>query len=100
MIEILLICSSGLSTSYLVKEMQIAAEKLNINVNINAIGIAASQNHVDKVDVILLTPQVRHKFLEISALVSKNTPVGLIDITSYAAIDGDLILNYALGLIK
>ena len=62
MTNILLVCSAGMSTSMMVKKMQEAAEEKKIEAEIWAVGDADAVNNVEKMDVMLLGPQVR--FLE------------------------------------
>ena len=60
MVNILLVCSAGMSTSMLVKRMQESAEAKGLEANIWAVGDANSKDAAKKADIILLGPQVRY----------------------------------------
>ena len=57
--NIMLVCSAGMSTSMLVTKMEAAASSQGIDAKIWAIPEAQLQADIDKCDVILLGPQVR-----------------------------------------
>lgn len=56
--NILLVCNAGMSTSMLVQKMQAAAKEQGIEVAIQAKSVTDAANEIDKVDVLLLGPQV------------------------------------------
>lgn len=97
MINILLICSEGMSTSLLAKKMSEAAQEKNIEVNIWAVSGTAAADNVNKADVIILGPQVRYMLSKISQLVTdKNKPVYVADMRHYGTVNGKALLEEAL----
>lgn len=98
MINILLICSSGMSTSMLVKKMQEAAAEGNIEANIWAIGDAESSVNIPKADIVLLGPQVKF-LLEKKQKEAKDIPVRVIDMRTYGKMDGKKVLEEALAVL-
>lgn len=98
MINILLICSSGMSTSMLVKKMQEAAAEDNIEANIWAIGDAESSINIPKADIVLLGPQVKF-LLEKKQKEAKDIPVRVIDMRTYGRMDGGKVLQEALAVL-
>lgn len=100
MVNILLVCSAGMSTSMLVKKMQEAAVKNNVEANIWAVGDAESPTNAPKADVIMLGPQVRFLEKKMKDLVKDEKPVQVIDMASYGTMNGEKVLKQALSLIN
>ncbi|NBI07208.1 PTS sugar transporter subunit IIB [Senegalia massiliensis] len=96
MINILLVCSAGMSTSMLVKKMQEAADKKNIEANVWAVGDAESQEESKKADIILLGPQVRYLEAKMKERVDNKKPVSVIDMLVYGTMNGEKALDNAL----
>ncbi|SHI57553.1 PTS sugar transporter subunit IIB [Clostridium intestinale] len=95
MVNILLCCSGGMSTSILVKKMKAAAIEKGIETEIWAIQMQDIDKHKEKADIILLGPQIRYALGEIQAEVSTK-PVFVIDIMDYGTMNGEKVLNIAL----
>ena len=66
--NILLICSAGMSTSMMMKRMKEAAAAKHINANIWAVGEGLAKEHIPKADIILLGPQVRYLLQKIEEM--------------------------------
>lgn len=99
--RIMLVCSSGSSTSLLVKKMQEAASKKGLeDVEITATAQADAKNHYDSVDVVLLGPQVRYLYNELKkTLASKNVALDVINSRDYGLMNGEAVLEQALKLL-
>ncbi|SHE69503.1 PTS system, cellobiose-specific IIB component [Seinonella peptonophila] len=99
--NILLVCSAGMSTSILVNKMQQAASKQNIEVQIEALSEADLKSKLDQADVILIGPQVRYLKTQIQKKAKPHQiPVDVIDSIAYGTMDGDKVLAQAKGLIE
>lgn len=99
--RILLVCSAGMSTSLLVSKMQIAAKEQGLEVWINAVAESEVKNHEDKIDVVLLGPQVRFLLSKLNAKMEpKGVPVAVINTIDYGTMNGEKVLKHALGLIN
>lgn len=98
MVNILLCCSAGMSTSLMVTKMQASAAERGIEATIWAVPEAEAQANADKADVILLGPQVRFLLDKIKA-VAGDTPVEVIDMRAYGMMDGAKVLDQGLKLI-
>lgn len=96
MINILLVCTAGMSTSMLVKKMQEAAEKKEIEANIWSTGDADSQEQAKRADIILLGPQVRYLESNMKEKVDNKIPVSVIDMRIYGTMNGEKALDNAL----
>lgn len=98
MVNILLVCSAGMSTSMMVKKMQEAAVKKGIEANIWAVGDAESASNAPKADVIMLGPQVRFLKSKMEATAG-DKPVAVIDMAAYGMMNGEKVFEQALSLI-
>ncbi|GAB6168193.1 PTS sugar transporter subunit IIB [Clostridium carnis] len=99
MVNILLICSAGMSTSLLVTKMQKAAEAKNIEANIWAVGDAESGLNIPKADIVLLGPQVKFLLSKIKGQAN-GKPVAAIDMVAYGTMNGEKVLDSALKLLE
>ena len=98
MLKILLVCSAGMSTSFLVEKMKKSAEVKGIEAEIKAIPEAQANEYVGKIDILLLGPQV--KYLEGSMKeMFGDTPVSVINM-DYGAMNGEKVLNSVLEILK
>lgn len=97
--NILLVCTAGMSTSFLVEKMKKSAQEKNIEANILAIPEASASEYVDKVDVVLLGPQVKYLEASIKELFGE-TPVEVINMVDYGTMNGEKVLELALSKIK
>ncbi|WP_042349937.1 PTS sugar transporter subunit IIB [Bacillus massiliigorillae] len=97
--NILLVCSAGMSTSMLVTKMEKAAADKGITAKIWAVSGDAARDHIHTADVLLLGPQVRFLLNQMKALAE---PVGVkvevINPMDYGMMDGEKVLNQALSL--
>lgn len=100
--RIMLVCSSGSSTSLLVKKMQEAARKKGLaDVQIFATAQADAKNHYENTDVLLLGPQVRYLYNDLKkALASKKLLLDIINSRDYGTMNGDAVLEQALKLME
>lgn len=100
MVNILLVCSAGMSTSMLVKRMQESAEAKGIEANIWAVGDANSKDAAKKADIILLGPQVRYLKSKTEKMVDGRIPVEVIDMRVYGSMNGEKALDSAMDVLE
>lgn len=100
MINILLVCSAGMSTSMLVKRMKESADKKGIEANIWSVGDADSVDATKKADIVLLGPQVRYLEKTMNERVKHEIPVSVIDMRVYGSMNGEAALESALQLLE
>jgi len=96
--NIYLVCNAGMSTSILVRKMQEAAAKDNLDVHIEAFSVEILDEKVDAADVVLLGPQIRHMLNDVRKVVAEKCPVDVIDMRDYGMIRGDKVLARALKM--
>lgn len=100
MVNILLVCSAGMSTSLLVRKMQEAAANKELDAEIWAVGDAESSEESKKADIILLGPQVRFLEKKMKERVGNDKPVAVIDMASYGTMNGAKVLENALTTLE
>ena len=82
----------------MVKKMQEAAAEKKIEAEIWAVGDADAVNNVEKMDVMLLGPQVRFLESKMKAIAG-GKPVSVIDMQAYGTMNGAKVLEQALKLL-
>lgn len=101
MVKIALFCAGGMSTSILVKKMKEAAEKIGLEVDLEAYPESTLAKRLEEgIDVALLGPQVRFKLTSLKALCEpKGVPIDVINTMDYGLMNGEKVLNQALKLL-
>ncbi len=97
---IMLVCAAGMSTSLMVERMKKAANAKGIEADIFAVSAGEADSYLEKVDVLLLGPQVRFmkkQFEEKGAPF--DIPLDVIPMTDYGMMNGEKVLEQALKLI-
>ncbi|WP_188456622.1 PTS sugar transporter subunit IIB [Virgibacillus oceani] len=98
--RILLACSSGMSTSLLVKKMEEEAKEKGVDVEIWAVAQDKAPSEMEKADVLLIGPQMRFMKKKFSKRAEEvGIPLDVIDPVAYGRVDGKAVLNMALELI-
>ena len=97
--NILLVCAAGMSTSLLVNKMKAAAKERGLEIEINALPVSECSSVIDKVDIVLLGPQVRFQKPQVDALVNGRIPVEVIDMRLYGTMNGKAILEQVIAKI-
>ena len=102
MINIMLTCSAGMSTSLLVLHMQDEAKKRGLEANIWAVSeTTVRKEYAEKqIDCILVGPQLRYLMNQVKTQTENSIPVELIDMRTYGMMDGKKALDQALKAIE
>lgn len=97
--NIVIFCGAGMSSSLLVTKVREAAQKVNLECNINAYSLMLAETKGKDADCILVGPQVR---LSIDKLKTQfpNTPIEMIDMEAYGLMNGMAVLKQAVRMIK
>lgn len=100
--NIVLVCNAGMSTSVLVQKMEKAAKARELEVKITACSIEVLEEMIstEKVDVIMVGPQIRHMMPNLKKIANGVIPLDLIDMRDYGMMDGEKVLNKAIELIE
>ena len=93
-LNILVFCIAGASTSYFVESMKEAANKQNIEVNIRSDVVMPFPKDASRFDVILLAPQVKSWTKTIKKLTSeRDIPIIPIPFSVYGLHEFDKVFN-------
>ncbi|MFC3393887.1 PTS sugar transporter subunit IIB [Brenneria rubrifaciens] len=99
--KILLCCAAGMSTSMLVQKMEKVAKEQGVDVEITAVGFDEFVEIIDEYDCCLLGPQIKYKLAELKNLAEKkNKPIAVIGTLDYGMMNGEKVLNDALGMMR
>lgn len=97
--KIVLLCSEGMSTCFLVSKMKTEALNQGVDCIINSCCESDLDAFKDNMDVLLLAPQIKFLKGEITTKF-KNIPIGVIDSLDYGTMNGAKVFNQAVGLLK
>ena len=97
--NILLLCSSGLSTSLLVNRVQKLATERDIDINVSTTSSNTYKRFADNADVILLGPQVRYMLREVQK-AAPDTTVSVIDSCAFKRMNGSAVLDHIVELLQ
>lgn len=92
MLNIILLCSSGMSTSLLVNKMREAAIEMEMECRINAYPVSDAADKGKDADIILLGPQIRFGKKRVEE-DCPGVPVICIDMKLYGTLDGRGVLE-------
>ncbi|TZE82972.1 PTS sugar transporter subunit IIB [Calorimonas adulescens] len=100
--NILLVCSGGMSTSLLVNKMAKEGQKRGINgLKVEADSVDNLDKIIDKYDVVLLGPQVQYKEKWVKEVAARHgRPYAVIPPQVYGLVDGAKALDLALNTAK
>lgn len=99
MINVVLFCSTGLSTKLLIRKMEMAAEEKDLEISIRSYPEVQMELYIRDADVVLIGPQIKYALREIQEECKKhNIPLEVISPRDYGLLDGTKVLNQALRL--
>lgn len=91
--KILLVCAGGMSTSILMKKMKEYWAEKQIDLTIDAVGLAEYEEQSKQFDIILVGPQVSYKTKEIKE--TTKLPCAAIESFDYAIANCENIMALA-----
>lgn len=100
---VLLICTAGITTGLLVKNIQRAADEQKINIHVySAPAIIAEQIiQTQSVDALLIGPQSQYEVNRLKDFLNyKAVPYKLISEEAYETLNGEAVLKDSLTLLK
>ena len=96
MLTISLICNLGMSTSMLIQKLVDYAKTKDIETDVDALPFDKLGDRIDRTDILLIGPQVRHLFKKLQAEYGDRIPViQVMDMSSYALLKADKIFDEA-----
>lgn len=101
MVEILLACGAGMSTSMLVQRMESAAKEKDIDAKIWAVALTEVEENIEKnnVDILLIGPQVKYNVPKFKEKFEPEIVVTDINMMDYGRMNGEKVLEDALKLL-
>ena len=99
--KILLVCAGGFSTTMMMEEMKKVingSSKLELeDFPMEAVGIDRLSNVIDSYEVLLMGPQLSHKFDYVKGMADKRRiPTVLLTSEIYGAMDGATVIKQAI----
>lgn len=90
-LNIILACNAGMSTSILCRRMKDEAARRGLDVTIEAVPVSDLEDCAATADIILLGPQVR--YAEKSVRGYAKCPVEVLEMKEYGSMNGGAILD-------
>ncbi|GFP74522.1 PTS sugar transporter subunit IIB [Clostridium fungisolvens] len=92
--RIILCCSQGMSSSIFVRALRKEIKEQNLDYIVASIGLFELSKYIDKTDIVLLAPQVKYAFKDVSKMSSDyNIPTILINESDYGIMDVKKVLK-------
>jgi len=101
MINVMFVCSAGMSTSLLVEKVKKEAAANGVEMNIYAVGESEAKKDLKQAEVLLLGPQVR--YLESAfrkALDGSDVKLAVIEMRTYGLMDGKKVYQQIMELLE
>lgn len=101
--KVLLVCSAGMSTDFLVQKLKKAIAEKNVNYDFSACPLNTTnfRDLIKGFDVLLLAPQVRYRIDEVQALTKElKIPMESIPFQIYGLCDTEKIIAMVDRLLK
>lgn len=98
--KILLVCSEGMSTSFITMKMNDIAKEKHVDVLVYAKSESLIEEELDKVDCILLGPQISYLENKIKERVHGKVPIESISTLDFGRMNALAILKQAIRLLN
>lgn len=99
---ILLICTAGITTGLLVKNVQQAADEKNLDVHVYSVPAIVAEQIIQNqhVDALMIGPQSKYEVARLQDFLNyKAVPFKLISKEDYETLDGEAVLKDSLRLL-
>ena len=92
--RIIICCSQGMSSSIFVRALRKEIKEQNLDYTVASIGIYELSKYIEKADFVLLAPQVKYAFKDISEMSKAyNIPTVLINEKDYGIMNVKKVLK-------
>ena len=98
--NLLLVCGSGASSSFMAAKMRMAAKEMNLDINIMARAEAEMVNYADDVDAVMVGPHLSGYFEDLKKLYGNDKPVILMHKEYYGKLDGKKAIEHLLSELE
>lgn len=99
-INVLLVCGSGASSSFMAAKMRMAARERGIDINARARAESEIMNYYEDVDAIMIGPHLFVYYDEVKKRFGDQCAVILMKKDYYGTLDGDKALDHLLAELK
>lgn len=98
-INIVLLCAGGMSTSILMKNIEVAASEINFKCIVNAYGVYKAKDVVANADIVLVGPQMRYALPGLIETYPEK-PISVIDMRDYGTMNGHNVIKTVKQIFK
>ena len=99
--KILLLCSGGFSSSLLVEKLKQAAAQKGEKLEVEATGSEALEQEIKNYDLVLVAPQIRHRFKRLAEIAHINQrPIALISPEIFGRLQAEKLFAQIKELLK
>ena len=95
-LNILLVCGSGASSSFMAAKMRVAAKKRDIELNVTARAESEIENYIDDVDAVMIGPHLSIWYDDVKKRYGEECAVILMEKDYYSKLDGDKAIDHLL----
>lgn len=96
MINVVLVCTQGMSTNIMRGKIEEAAKIKNIDMNVIAVGLDDLSNHLTDTQIVVLGPQVKYATKSVRNEIDKvntNIKMFVMNFQDYGLMRGDRVLE-------
>ncbi|MGI8387554.1 PTS sugar transporter subunit IIB [Robertmurraya sp. P23] len=100
--EIVVVCTMGISTAFIVRDMLKSAETKKVDINIRPLAMENLYETVESnsVDLVILTSPLASRFNEVKEKLAGQVPVLMVSGEHYVKVNGEAILEEVLEYLK
>ena len=99
-LNVLLVCGSGASSSFMAAKMRYAATKKGMEINLTARSEGEISNYIGEVDAIMVGPHLAGDYENLKKTYSDDCRVILMEKEYYAKLDGEKAIEHLLKELK
>ena len=99
-INVLIVCGSGASSSFMAAKMRMAARETGLDLGITARAEAEIVNYIEDVDAVMVGPHLTGYFEGLKKRYSKEKTIILMDKDYYAKLDGKKAIEHLLSELE
>ena len=99
-INVLLVCGSGASSSFMSAKMRVAAKKRGIDLNVKARAESEIANYYEDIDAIMIGPHLSVYYEEVKERYGEDCAVILMKKDYYGKLDGDKAIDHLFEVLK
>ncbi len=99
-LNVLLVCGSGASSSFMAAKMRYAATKKGMEINLTARSEGEISNYIGEVDAIMVGPHLSGDYEALKNRYGEECAIVLMDKEYYGKLDGDRAIEHLMKEMK